>query len=210
MNQTKKSMLRMFLNYIKVIFLEGLLVILPITLTLALFQFLFKLLKNWLKPIFLLEPSYLQKIPQSEILLVLLLIFFVGAIFRHFFIQSFLNFIESIFLKIPLMNPIYAGIKQLVKAFTAPEQLTFKKVVLIQFPRLGIFSIGFLAREVHPDMAPDTIKKYYTIYIPTTPNPTTGYLIVAPENEFMIIDLTRQEAMSIIISGGIIQPERFF
>lgn len=107
------------------------------------------------------------------------------------------------------MNPIYSGIKQLVQAFTVPEQLTFKKVVLIEFPRKDLYSIGFLTREIPADMAPNTVHKYFTIYIPTTPNPTTGFLIVAPENDFIIINISRQEAMSLIISGGIIQPERF-
>ncbi|MEX0940054.1 MAG: DUF502 domain-containing protein [Candidatus Babeliales bacterium] len=196
-------------NYIKIIFLDGLLTILPITLTLALFAFFFHLLKNWLTPIYALEPEYLQRIPHSEIILVLILILLIGAIFRTFFIRSFVNLIESVFFKIPLMNPVYSGIKQLVQAFTIPEKLTFKQVVLVEFPRHGIHSLGFLTREVAPEMAPDTDKKYFTIYIPTTPNPTTGFLIIVPEGDFTTIDITRQEAMSLIISGGIIQPERF-
>jgi uncharacterized membrane protein len=208
--KTKKSIFNKLFNYFKIIFFEGLLTILPITLTLALFAFLFKLLKNWLAPIHLLEPAYLQKIPHSEIILVMLIILLIGAIFKNFFIRSFLHMIESIFFKIPLMNPIYAGIKQLVQAFTMPEQLTFKQVVLIEFPRPGIYSIGFVTREVPSTLRPNHEKKFYTVYIPTTPNPTTGYLIIVPEGDFRVIDLTRQEAMSLIISGGIIQPERLF
>ena len=205
-----KSLIRRIFNYFRTIFLDGLLTILPITITIALFAFFFRLLKNWLTPIYALEPEYLQKIPHSEIFLVLLLILLIGAIFKTFFIRSFVHFVESIFFRIPLMNPVYSGIKQLVRAFTAPEQVTFKKVVLIEFPRTGIYSLGFLTREVPADMAPNADKKYYTMYIPTTPNPTTGYLILVSDGDFVEVDLTRQEAMSLIISGGIIQPERFF
>lgn len=205
----KKSLFKRTLNYFKNIFFDGLLTILPITITLALFVFFFRLLKNWLTPISILVPEYLQKIPHSEIILVFILILLIGAIFRTFFIRSFVHFIESIFFRIPLMNPVYSGVKQLVQAFTMPEQVTFKKVVLIEFPRIGVYSIGFLTREVPNAIAPKTDKKFYTIYIPTTPNPTTGYLIMVPDGDFIIVDITRQEAMSLIISGGIIQPERF-
>jgi uncharacterized membrane protein len=194
---------------IKAIFFNGLLITLPITLTLAVFLFLFKMLKGWLAPIYRLEPIYLQKIPHSEILLVIIVIFIIGAIFRFFFLKTFYHVLESLLLKIPLFNPVYSGIKQLVQAFTLPDKLTFKKVVLVEFPRTGIYSIGFLTSEVPPALAPTTDKKFYKIFIPTTPNPTTGFLISVPENEFKVIDLTRQEAMSLIISGGIVQPERF-
>lgn len=210
MNQTKESIIRMFFNYIKIIFFEGLLVILPITLTLALFKFFFRLLKYWLTPIYLLEPTYLQKIPQSEIFLVLILILLTGAIFRHFFLHSFLHFAESIFFKIPLLNPIYSGIKQLVQAFTKPEKLGFKKVVLVEFPRAGSYSIGFLTQELPSNVIPTPSKNYHSIFVPHTPNPTTGFFLLVAEDQFLITDLTRQEAMALVISGGIVQPDRLF
>lgn len=204
-----KSILFSIIDTIKGIFLNGLLITLPITLTLALFIFLFKILKGWLAPIYKLEPLYLQQIPHSEILVVICFIFIIGAIFRFFFLKTFHAILESALLKIPLLNPVYSGIKQLVQAFTMPEKLTFKKVVLVEFPRNGIYSIGFLTSEVPAALAPQADKKFYKIFIPTTPNPTTGFLISVPEGEFKVIDLNRQEAMSLIISGGIVQPERF-
>ncbi len=196
------------LDYIKTIFIDGLLTILPITITIALFVFFFRLLKKWLAPIHLIQPKFLYGVPHAEIMLVLLLVLLIGAIFRTFFIKRFLHLIESVFFKIPLMNPVYSGIKQLVQAFR-PDNLTFKKVVLVEFPRPGVYSIGFLTSEVPEKITPKQEKKFFNIYIPTTPNPTTGFLILVPEHEFIIVDLTRQEAMSLIISGGIIQPDRF-
>ena len=77
----------------------------------------------------------------------------------------------------------------------------------VEFPRSGIFSLGFLANQVDEKIAPDTEKKYFSIFIPTTPNPTSGFLIVVPEDQITIIEISRQEAMAMIISGGIIQPE---
>ncbi len=204
-----RSWLIKLVDTTKAIFLNGLLILLPITLTLAVFIFLLRILKGWLTPIYRLEPLYLQQIPHSEILLVIIFIFIIGAIFRFFFLKAFYHMVEAMLLKIPLFNPVYSGIKQLVQAFTVPDKLTFQKVVLIEFPRNGIYSIGFLTSEVPPALAPNPDKKYYKIFIPTTPNPTTGFLISVPDGEFKVIDLTRQEAMSLIISGGIVQPERF-
>ena len=205
----KKNIFTKIFDYIKNTFLQGLLTVLPVTLTLALFAFFFRLLKGWLAPIHVLEPASLQKIPHSEIILVILFILIIGAIFKTFFIRSFLHFIETIFFRIPLMNPVYSGIKQLVQAFTVPEKLTFKQVVLVEFPRQGVYSIGFLTSQVPKEIAPAQHKKFYNVYIPTTPNPTTGYLVMVSEGDYQIVDMTRQEAMSLIISGGIIQPDRF-
>ncbi len=198
-----------FLDFIKSIFFNGLLIILPIALTVAVFTFFFRLLKSWLAPLYRLEPLYLQAIPHSEFILVLLLILITGAVFRFFFLQRFLHMIERIALKIPLLNPIYSGIKQLVQAFTVPDKLTFQKVVLVEFPRTGLYSVGFLTSEVPSAISPHPTKRYFKVFIPTTPNPTTGFLVAVEENEIISVDLSRQEAMSLIISGGIIQPERF-
>lgn len=201
--------LRASFDYLKSIFINGVLIILPISLTLGVFTFFFKLLKNWLAPLRSIEPTFFHKIPQSEILLILLTIFVVGFVFKLFFLTMVLHWIESIILKIPLMNPIYTGFKQLVQAFAVPDKLSFKKVVTVEFPRAGIYSIGFLTSEVPQEIAPKSTSKFYKIFIPTTPNPTTGFLIMAPEEDITVTDLSRQEAMSLIISGGIIQPERY-
>jgi uncharacterized membrane protein len=102
---------------------------------------------------------------------------------------------------------VYSGIKKLVDAFSFQDKVSFTKVVRVEFPRPGIYSIGFLANQIDETIAPDIHKKYYTIFIPTTPNPTSGFLIIAPEDEITIIDISRQAAMAMIISGGIIQPD---
>jgi uncharacterized membrane protein len=205
----EKSFISKFFGFLKSIFFNGLLVILPITLTIAVFNVAFKLIKGWLAPIYRAEPTYLQSIPHSEILLVLIVILIVGAIFNLFFLKAFLHFLESIVARIPLFNPVYSGIKQLVQAFTMPEKLTFQRVVMVEFPRSGLYSIGFLTSEVPAEISPNKAQRFFKVFIPTTPNPTTGFLIAVPEHEVRTIDLSRQEAMSLIISGGIIQPERF-
>lgn len=179
------------------------------TLTIALITFSYRLLKTWLAPVYKLEPEYLQKIPNSEIVLVIIVIILIGAVVKLFFLEPLIHYIERIFFKIPLMRPIYGGIKQLVRAFTVQDQLTFKKVVYIEFPRLGTYSIGFLTSAVPSEVAPNKNDNYFNVFIPTTPNPTSGFLVQVAEKDIFIVDMTRQEAMSLIISGGIIQPDRF-
>ncbi len=202
-------------HFFKQVLINGLLSILPFSLTLGLFMLSFRIIINWLKPIqqLLDHPLiFLATIPYktviNQFLLVIVAIFIVGLIIRLLILQHLFDRIEELFFKIPLVRPIYSGIKQLIHAFSAQDKVSFKKVVIIEFPRPGIYSIGFLTSELPPIIAPQSGQIFYNIFIPTTPNPTTGFLVIVPEHGFKTIDITRQEAMAMIISGGIIQPER--
>lgn len=198
-----------FLQIIRSIFLNGLFTILPFTLTIALFTFSYRAINNWLTPIYHLEPPYLQSIPGSQIIVVLTVIFLVGLFIKLFFLEPLIHFLESIFFKIPLMKQVYGGIKQLVHAFNIQDELAFKKIVMVPFPTAQSYCIGFLTSEMPPQVTHFTSERYFNIFIPTTPNPTSGFLVQIAEKDIVVINLTRQEAMSLIISGGIIQPERF-
>lgn len=205
----KKGILHALADTIQSIFFNGLLVLLPITLTIAVITYTVKLVQRWLQPIHRIEPEFLQQIPYSEFIFALLAIFIVGIVFKSFFLRTFLHGFEKTFFSLPLMSQLYFGIKQIVLAFTTQDQLTFQRVVLVEFPRKELYSVGFLISETPSMLLPDTRKKYYNVYVPTTPNPTSGYLIIMPQDEIIDVDLTRQEAMSLIISGGIIRPERY-
>jgi uncharacterized membrane protein len=204
-----KHRLFKYLEIIWAIFLNGLFAILPLTLTIALFNFSIRLLKNWLEPIYRLEPAFLHRIPHSEVFLVILVIFAIGTILHVFILRSLLHWVEYFIARLPLVRPIYAGIKQLVSAFSMQDKLSFKQVVLVEFPIKGIYSLGFMTNEMASEITPKQGKKYFNIFIPTTPNPTSGFFVMVPEEDALPTDLTRQEAMALIISGGIIQPERF-
>ena len=211
----QKTLLRKIGHFCKQVLLNGLLSILPFSLTLGLFMLSFRIIINWLRPVqqFIDHPiTFLATIPYKTIInhvfLVILAIFIVGLIIRLLILQRLFDRIEELFFKIPLVRPVYSGIKQLIHAFSAQDKLSFKKVVIVEFPRTGIYSIGFLTSELPQSIAPQSGQNFYNIFIPTTPNPTTGFLVILPENGFKTIDITRQEAMAMIISGGIIQPER--
>ena len=204
----QKKISRVF-NSLWKLFRNGFLTILPIALTIVIFKITLNLIISWLEPLKPLVPTYLD-IPYGEVILAILIIFLFGTILKIFVMRSIINAIENFLIKLPLVRPIYSGIKQLVQAFSAHDKITFKKVVLIEFPRKGIYSVGFLTSELAPDLAPNKEEKFYNIFIPTTPNPTSGYFIILPERDIIIISITRQDAMAMIISGGIIQPKKHF
>ena len=193
----------------KQLFLNGFFFLLPIAITFALFNFVFKLITSWLNPIRQLQIPYLSQIPYYEVILVAVFIAFVGVILKTFILKPLVRFIEKILERTPLIRIVYSGAKQLILAFTAQDQLSFKSVVMVEFPRPNMYSIGFLTSEALPIIHAKTKQKYFNIYIPTTPNPTTGYFVMIPEDEIIETDLTRQEAISLIISGGILQPDRY-
>ncbi|MGC2310987.1 MAG: DUF502 domain-containing protein [Candidatus Babeliaceae bacterium] len=205
----KNSLLHTFLNQLKIYFLSGLFTLLPLIVTIALFNFSFKVIKSWLTPITRYEPEYLKIIPHVEIILVILFILIFGFILKTFLLHSLIHLIESLFGRIPLVRQVYFGIKQLVHALSSQDKSSFQRVVLVEFPRENVYSIGFLTSEIASQIAPHTKEKFLSVFIPTTPNPTTGFYIMIAESACITTDLTRQEAMALIISGGIIQPERF-
>lgn len=191
------------------LFVKGLLFLLPIAITFSLFNFCFNLIRSWLVPLRRLHLPFLEMIPYYELIVVAIFILAVGAFLQAFVLKPFIKFIEDVFSQIPLLSTVYFGAKQLIEAFSGQNKTSFKDVVYVEFPRPGIYSIGFLTSEVAPQFAPDTTKTYYNVYIPTTPNPTTGFFVVLPQDQFHHADLTRQEAITLIISGGILQPDRF-
>lgn len=149
-----KKTIQSGLYFLWSIFLKGLLTILPLALTLAIINFSFKFLKSWLRPIYELEPEYLKAIPFSEFLLTFFVVVIIGVFLNIFVLHSLVGAFESLIGKIPLIRPIYIGIKQLVQAFNPHDQQSFKHVVLIEFPRPGIYSIGFMTSEVNTEISP--------------------------------------------------------
>ncbi len=211
LNNNKKNFFEQIVFYLRKFFLNGLIAILPLTLTVALFNISFRLIASWLTPLTTFtQDTFLRYIPYSEIILAIIIICFIGTLYNFFVLRSLINFIERLAFQIPLVRTVYSGIRQLIQAFNpSDDTVSFKKVVFVEFPREGTYSLGFLTSELQAQIAPNPKKKFFNIFIPTAPNPTSGFFVVASEDDFLVVDLTRQEAMAMIISGGIIQPDRF-
>jgi len=201
-----KKQIQTFFNYVWKLFLNGLFTILPITLTVAIFKITISLIITWLEPLRQIVPSYLD-VPYGEIIVAVIIIFLVGTVLKVFVLRSTINALESLLIKVPLVRPIYSSIKQLISAFSGKDKMVFREVVLLEFPRKKIYSVGFVTGKLQKKLRPNEDVIYYNIFIPTTPNPTNGYFIVAPKEDLKPINITRQEAMAMIMSGGIVQPE---
>ncbi len=198
------------IHFVSCIFINGFFTLLPIALTFALVSVSFRMVKSWLEPFqALIEGTPFDSIPHVEIIMALAIVFAIGAIMRVFILRSIVHTIEQLIVKIPLVRPIYSSIKQLVFAFGAQDKTSFKKVVIVEYPRIGVYSIGFLTSELPREVSPQPDVRFFSVFIPTTPNPTSGFFVVLKESDVRVIDLNRQEAMALVISGGIILPDRF-
>lgn len=210
MKKTLYTTIRHTLAVITTFFVSGLFTILPITLTLSLFYIAWHFISKLTAPLHdIIVPPFLRTIPYFEVIFVVLIIIAIGALMDLVLARSLVHSAEKLVAKLPLINPIYSGLKQLTNAFSMQGKASFKHVVLVEFPRKGIYSVGFLSNDFPAALSPDKTTKFYNIFIPATPNPLHGYYIICPEKEIIITELSRQEAMSMIMSGGIIQPERY-
>ncbi len=205
----QKNIIELGANRITTLFLHGIFTLLPALLTFAFIRFLLHIIKYWLSPIYNAEPVFLQNIPHSEIIITLLLILTVGLLYEYF-LQPVIHYLEiSILKKIPLISLVYFGVKELTKALTARDKHALQQVVLVPFPTIGTYSIGFVTSQESPVwLTPHQrdSKAYISVFIPHTPNPTSGFFIVTPADTCIPLSMSRQEAMTLVISGGIVKP----
>lgn len=212
--QKKETLFIRFVQTVTTFFLTGVFVLLPITLTIALLTFSFRMLVKWLEPLKKITDStpFLEMIPHPEVILAFLIIVVAGIIYNVFLLRTIIHALEALVVKIPIIRPVYSGFKQLVSAFSLQDKITFKQVVVVEFPRNGIYSIGFLTSEFDETLMANvdefSNKKLFNVFIPTTPNPTTGFFVIVSQDQLKTANITRQEAMAMIISGGIIQPNQ--
>ncbi len=215
MNQPLRTIASRISKFLWTLFINGLITVLPLLLTIAIFNILFKFVKSLLEPVKNLImssaqfiPSWLQWIPHIEVIIAVICILMLGTVLNIFVFTSILSSLERWFSKIPLVSPIYSGMKQLVKAFGHQEKNGFKQVVLVKFPHEHSHSIGFVTGEVDPKIAPRSDITYMSVYVPTTPNPTGGFYLILAKDELIPLEMNRQEAMTLIMSVGMIKPKK--
>jgi uncharacterized membrane protein len=187
-------------------FLTGLLTLLPIWLVWVVFKFVFAALSDLSRP--MIGPLVANFPPwvQTAIALVVTVLFIVavGALARRVVGQTLLRWFESVIARIPLAKTIYGSARQLIDLLqTKPDGV--QRVVLIDFPHSEMKSVGFVTRVLRDEL---TGEELAAVYVPTTPNPTSGYLEVVPMDKLIPTDWTVDQAMTFIISGGAVSPER--
>ena len=187
---------------IRNIFIAGLLVILPIGITVFVLFFLFNKLDHLLSPIVV---KFLHKsIPGVGVIVTFILIFVVGLFTKNVVGRKLIGFGEYIFSKIPVAREVYTAAKQFLDALQRKKEL--RSVVLVEFPRKGIYSIGFITCDASNKIQEILDKKLVNIFIPTTPNPTSGYLIMVPREELIYLPISIEDGIKLIISAGIVKP----
>ena len=188
------------------------LITLPIALTWFILQFL---LKNFdaLSPVFTRMLIQLGapipegfRIPFLGLMVTLLIVLAVGWLTTNFFGKKLFELSELMIEKIPFVRRIYKGSKQVVSSIAEADTSTFRKVVLIEFPRRGLLAVGFVTGESRGEVQRITRENMLNVFVPTMPNPTSGFLIFSPPEELTEVSMTIEEGIKYVVSGGIVTP----
>ena len=188
-------------------FIAGIVVLVPIGITLYLTRFFIsissKLIPNELNP-----NSYLPfAIPGLEILLAIIFITIIGSLSLSFIGKKILKIFNDILKRIPILRTIYSAIGQMTETL-APKKGSKKSVVLVEYPRKGSWAVGFATRENDGEISKKTNTNLINVFVPTTPNPTSGFLLMFPKEEVVYLDMTFEEASKFIVSAGTSDPKK--
>jgi len=183
-------------------FITGIVVLVPIGITLYLTKF-FISVSSKLIPYNLNPNNYLPfAIPGLEILLSVLFITIIGGISLSFIGKRILKFVNDLFKRIPILRTIYSAIGQMTESFAPNNNNNKKSVVLIQYPRKGSWAVGFATKDNKGEISKKTNSDLVNVFVPTTPNPTSGFLLMFPKDEVIYLDMTFEEASKFIVSAG--------
>ncbi len=193
------------MKHIRGIFFTGLFALIPIVGTLSIVGWLF----NRIDLIFRepLERFIGFPLVGVGIILTLLIIFATGIISRNYLGKKLIHIAETLLRRIPLVSTVFVSMKQLVDLIFTDQKNAFKSAVLIQYPTKGIYAIGFVTSEAPQEAKTKTDKNLISIFIPTTPNPTSGMLVMIPEEDITKLDMPVEAAIKMVVSGGILVPE---
>lgn len=191
-------------------FISGLLVWVPIWVTILVIKFLTDLLDNVLR----LAPKKYQPdvilgfhIPGIGVVIILLVIFFTGAIAANFIGSRLVSLWDSFVGRIPLVRTIYMGVKQVMQTLFTPGGQSFRKVLLVEYPRQGMWSIAFQTGDATSEVQNSLDgEPMVSLFIPTTPNPTSGFLMMMPKKKVIELKMSVEQALKFVISLGVMQP----
>ncbi|MBL7081335.1 MAG: DUF502 domain-containing protein [Candidatus Omnitrophica bacterium] len=197
------------IKHIRRYFIAGLLVVLPLFFSLyilwVLFSFADGILGRFIN-------VYLKQrlgfyIPGLGLILFLLIIFLIGVLTSHFLGRRLYCLFERVFSRFPLVQYIYPSLKQIFEFLFSKNHLSFKKAVLLQYPTKDSWTIGFITNEGFGEAREKTAKDLLNIFVPLSPNPISGFLIFASRADVIILDMSIEEAMKLVVSGGLLNPE---
>jgi uncharacterized membrane protein len=198
-------------------FFAGLAVTLPAIISVAAVMWLFKTVSNLTDLLLFFLPKTVTHSDHGQgkiiwywsllaLALAVALLTVVGVVARHYIGKRIIGWLDMAMLNVPLFNKFYGAIKQVNDAFSGSKN-SFKTVVLIEFPREGMYSVGFITGDQHDEVQLKTNEKVVAVFIPTTPNPTSGFLVLVPEDKVTRLDMSVSDGVKYIVSLGSIPPE---
>ena len=195
-----------FLGKVRTAFVRGFVVIIPLGLTYWFFRALLNAVDGILSP--LLESWIGREIPGLGFVSMLVLILIVGLLTRNIVGNILFTWFENLLKSVPFVRSVYSAIKDLVGAFAiGGKGRTFREVVLVQYPRAGLYTIAFVTNQMPYVGADGKRMEFVNVYIPNPPNPTSGVLILVPRSEAVPLDLTIEQGLKLVLSGGIVIPD---
>lgn len=203
-----------FLRSLRNAFLTGLIFLTPLGVSLFVFAWLANNVGGrFSNNLLYFVPAEWRQIENLQLiwnilatLIVFLAITLLGYLSRYFVGKWFLSITENVLDKVPFINTVHKTVKQIVDTFSTQEKAVFKKSVLIEYPRKGIWAIGFLTSDARGEVQIKTQKQLRNIFVPTTPNPTSGFLLMIPEEDIHELEMSIGDGMKLIISGGAVVP----
>lgn len=195
-------------------FFTGLLLVLPLVVTLWVLYTGTRLLVSFTAPSVKLAFDALETTPPKgftealSLLLAAAALTLLGLVIRSYVGRKVWRTFEGLLLRVPLANPIYSATKKLMEAFQ--RQKGFQRVVLVEYPRRGCWAVGFITGESHGDLSQQHGSPMFNVFVPTTPNPTSGFLLVVPGNDIIELDMTAEEGITFVMSGGVVSPDLRF
>ena len=199
------------INFIKRYFFTGLLISAPIGatiyITIFIVEFIAGLVPDRFNPNGLLPEIIGYKIPGLELIIAFLSFILIGLIFSTLFGKAILGYFDNLITRIPLAGNVYKAIKQITETFSNTDS-AYQKVVLIEYPRKDIYAIGFMTGETKGEIMERQKIEMVNVFVPTTPNPTSGFLLFIPKDDIVELDMSVEDAIKLVVSAGMVVPPR--
>jgi uncharacterized membrane protein len=190
---------------------SGIFLIIPLVTTLYVFIILFQKADSALPQIFhFIFPKTIPRTwsPGIGIFLTLLIAYFIGLLAKNYLGRKIISIGNALIATIPLVNKVYLGIQQIMDAFSGKRKKVFEKTVLVRFPLEGSYSIGFMTADASPEISRATGEQMVCVFLPTTPNPTSGYLLVVPKANIIPLEINTETALKMVMSAGVLSSEQ--
>lgn len=191
-------------SVLKKYFISGVLVVVPIILTYIVLRFMFESIDGILQP--LINKILGYSVFGLGIFVTILVIILAGIFTRNIIGARIYRLGDMVMVKVPIIRPIYSATKQLIEAVTKPTMKSFKEVALVEYPRKGAYALGFISNRIEVKTT-EGVKTYYSVFVPSTPTPISGMVILFPSEDVIPIEMSVEDGIKFLVSGGVASPE---